>query len=249
MTIMEYGQQNPEVIMLLHGGGLSWWNYREVAQKLAAQYHVVLPVLDGHADSAVPFSTIEDNAARLISYIDTHFGGQILAIGGLSLGGQIAAEMLSQKQDICQYALLESVLVKPTKLTAALIGPTFGMSYGLIKQKWFAKLQAEYLGIPKELFDDYYRDTCKLGKADLIAFLTANSLYAIKPSLAETMAKVKIVAGSREQSNIRDSAVLLNRAVPGSSMEILPGLRHGDLSLNKPEQYAKILTDWIGETL
>ncbi len=29
-------------------------------------------------------------------------------------------------------------------------------------------------------------------------------------------------------------------------MEILAGLRHGDLSLNKPEQYVKILTDWIG---
>ena len=249
MTIMEYGQQNPEVIMLLHGGGLSWWNYREAAQKLAEQYHVVLPVLDGHADSAAPFSTIEDNAARLISYIDTHFDGRILAIGGLSLGGQVAVEMLSQRKDICQYALLESALVKPMKLTAALIGPTFGMSYGLIKQKWFAKLQAEYLGIPRELFDDYYRDTCKLGKVDLIAFLTANSLYAIKPSLPQTRAKVKIVAGSREQSNIRDSAKLLHKAIPGSSMEILPGLRHGDLSLNKPGQYAKILTDWIGETL
>ena len=246
MTIMEYGQQNPEVIMLLHGGGLSWWNYREAAQKLAEQYHVVLPVLDGHADSDAPFTGIEENAAGLISYIDTHFGGQVMALGGLSLGGQVAVEMLSRRPHICRYALLESALVKPTKLTAALIGPTFGMSYGLIKQKWFAKLQAEYLGIPKELFDDYYRDTCKIGKADMIAFLTANSLYAIKPSLAQTRAKVKIVAGSREQSNIRDSAVLLNQAVPGSNMEILPGLRHGDLSINKPQSYAKILKNWIG---
>ena len=133
------------------------------------------------------------------------------------------------------------------KLTAALIGPTFGMSYGLIKQKWFAKLQAEYLGIPKALFDDYYRDTCKIGKADMIAFLKANSMYTIKPSLSETTAKVKIVAGSREQKSIRDSAVMLNKAIPESTMEILTALRHGDLSLNKPEQYAKILTDWIKE--
>ena len=247
MTVMEYGQQNPNVIMLLHGGGLSWWNYREVAQKLAEQYHVVLPVLDGHADSDTPFSTIEENADSLISYIDTHFGGQVLALGGLSLGGQIAVEMLSQRKDICRYALLESVLVKPMKLTHALIEPTFGMSYGLIKQKWFAKLQADFLGIPKALFDDYYRDTCAISKADMVAFLKANSLYTIKPSLSETAAKVKIAAGSKEQKSIRDSAVLLNRAVPGSSMEILPELRHGDLSLNKPIQYAEMLTDWIGE--
>ena len=239
--MIEFGQQNPNVIMLLHGGGLSWWNYREAAQKLAEQYHVVLPVLDGHADSDTPFSTIEENAASLISYIDTHFGGQVLALGGLSLGGQIAVEMLSQRKDICRYALLESVLVKPMKLTHALIEPTFGMSYGLIKQKWFAKLQADFLGIPKALFYDYYRDTCAISKADMIAFLKANSIYTIKSGLSETKAKVKIVAVSREQKSIRDSAAMLHKAIPGSSLELLPGLRHGDLSLNKPEQYVAIL--------
>ena len=246
MTTAEFGQQNAEVILLLHGGGLSWWNYREVAELLSAQYHVVLPVLDGHADSDVPFTTIEENAARLISYIDTHLGGQVLAVGGLSLGGQIAVEMLSQRKNICQYALIESTLITPMKLTAALIGPTFGMSYGLIKQKWFAKLQADYLGIPRSLFDDYYRDTCKIGKADMIAFLEANSMYAVKASLSETKAKVKIVAGSKEQKNIRDSAKLLHRAIPGSQMEILPGMRHGDLSINHPQSYGRMLTDWIG---
>ena len=246
MTVVEYGQQNDRVILLLHGGGLSWWNYREAAKLLSEQYHVVLPVLDGHADSNVPFVTIEENAARLISWIDANFSGQIMALGGLSLGGQVAAEMLSQRKDICQYALLESTLVKPMKLTAALIGPTFGMSYGLIKQKWFAKLQADYLGIPKNLFDDYFRDTCKIDKADMIAFLKANSLYTIKPGLSETQAKIKIAAGSREQKSIRDSAKLLHRAIPGSQLEILSGLRHGDLSMNKPEDYVQMLTDWIG---
>ena len=244
--MIEFGQRNPDVVILLHGGGLSWWNYREVAQLLAAQYHVVLPMLDGHAGSNAPFTTIEENAARLISYIDTHFGGQVLAIGGLSLGGQIAVEMLSQRGDTCQYALIESALVKPMKLTSALIGPTFGMSYGLIKQKWFAKLQADYLGIPEALFDDYFRDTCKISKADMIAFLKANSLYTIKPRLSETSAKVKIVAGAKEQKNIRDSAKTLNQTIPGSNMEILPGLRHGDLSINYPQIYARMLTEWIG---
>ncbi len=246
MTVVEFGTQNKDSVILLHGGGLSWWNYREVAKLLETDYHVILPVLDGHADSDAPFTTIEDNAARLISYIDTHFGGQVLAIGGLSLGGQVAVEMLSTRSDICRYALIESTLVKPMKLTHALIGPTFGMSYGLIKQRWFAKLQADYLGIPKVLFEDYYRDTCAIAKVDMIAFLKANCAYECKTSLGETRLTVKIIAGAREQKSILDSAKLLHKAIPGSQMEILHGLRHGDLSLNKPEQYAKILTDWIG---
>ena len=35
MTVMEFGKQNPEIAILLHGGGLSWWNYRDAAEILA----------------------------------------------------------------------------------------------------------------------------------------------------------------------------------------------------------------------
>ena len=245
MRYVEYGNQNPETIILLHGGGLSWWNYRDVAQLLSDRFHVVLPILDGHADSDVPFTSIDDNAARIIAYIDQHFGGNVLAIGGLSLGGQIAVEMLTQRPDICRFALLESTLVKPSKLTYALIGPTFGMSYGLIKQKWFAKMQAAYLGIPKKLFNDYFRDTCKINKEDMIAFLQSNSAYSIKPALRDAQAKVHIVFGSKEQASIRTSGRLLNRMIPGSTLEILPGYRHGDLSLNHPQAYAQMLLTMI----
>ena len=244
MKAMELGKQNKNTAILLHGGGLSWWNYRDVAKLLEKDYHVILPVLDGHADSGGVFTRIEDNAAILISYIDSHFGGQVAVLGGLSLGGQVALEMLSQRPDICRYALIESALVKPSKLTGALIGPSFGMSYGLIKQRWFAKMQAGFLGIPKELFEDYYRDTCAITKADMIAFLKANCAYEIKAGLAETTAKVKIVAGEKEQKSILDSAKLLHKTIPGSHLEILPGLCHGDLSINFPKRYVHMLKEW-----
>ena len=242
MTVIEYGKQNKDVVVLLHGGGLSWWNYRDVAEILSGDFHVVLPVLDGHGGEK--FTSIEDNAARILSYIDENFGGQVAVLGGLSLGGQIALEMLTQRPDICRSALIESALVKPSRLTRAMIGPAFAMSYGLIKRRWFARGQASYLGIPKPLFEDYYRDTCAISKENLIAFTQANCGYALKPMT--TTAKVKIVAGSREQKSILESAKMIHRAIPGSELEILPGLKHGDLSLNQPELYAQILTDWKG---
>ena len=249
MTVVEFGQQNGAAVMLLHGGGLSWWNYREVAKLLEKDYRVVLPVLDGHAGSGAAFTSIADNAERLTAYIDEHLGGQVTALGGLSLGGQVALEMLSRRPDICRYALIESAPVKPSRLTHGLIGPAFGMSYGLVKQRWFARMQADYLGIPRGLFEDYFRDTCAITKGDMIAFLKANCVYECRPGLAETTAKVKFVAGAKEQGKILDSARLLCRTVPGSELEILPGLRHGELSLNRPEQYTTILMEWMGGTV
>ena len=246
MKYIEYGAQHSGTVILLHGGGLSWWNHRDAAQLLSDRFHVVLPILDGHAGSDAPFTSIEDNAARIIAHIDGHFGGSILALGGLSLGGQVAVEMLAQRPDICRFALIESALVKPMKLTHGLIAPAFGMSYGLIRQKWFAKMQAAYLGIPKNLFEDYYRDTCRITKEDMIAFLQSNSAYSVKPGLRDTQAGVHIVFGSKEQAPIRASGKLLNRTVPDSTLEVLPGYGHGDLSLNHPEQYAQMLLRFMG---
>jgi pimeloyl-ACP methyl ester carboxylesterase len=104
VRIVEFGAENKDTILLFHGGGLLWWNYRESAKLLQNEYHIVLPILDGHAGSDRPFSTIEENASEIISFIDAHLSGAVLLIGGLSLGGQVLLELLSQRGDICTHA-------------------------------------------------------------------------------------------------------------------------------------------------
>jgi len=243
---VEYGKENVDVIILLHGGGLSWWNYQETAQLLADRYHVVLPVLDGHAESDAPFTTIEDNASRIIEYIDRMFGGHVLLLGGLSLGGQILVEVLSQRGDICDYAVIESSLVLPMKLTAALIRPTFSLCYPLIGKRWFARLQFWSLGIRKALFEDYFRDTAQIAKSDMIAFLAANSRYQIKENLAFCGAKTLVLAGSKEMPIMKKSARIIAETLPSATLEILEGFQHGDLSINHARLYADKLLELIG---
>lgn len=203
MVTIEYGKENSDVIMLLHGGGLSWWNYREVAEILQEKYHVVVPVLDGHAGSDGDFVSIEENARRIIEYIDEVHRGSVVLIGGVSLGGQILVEMLAQRSDICQFAIIESALVIPMKLTHLLVKPMMDMSYGLIKQKWFSKLQFSALKIKKELYDDYYRDTCNITKENMTAFLQSNSGYKERAELAKSRAKAFIFVGGKEQQKMQ----------------------------------------------
>ena len=245
MKIIEYGKQNNDIIMLLHGGGLSWWNYRAEAELLSDRFHVILPVLDGHADSDNDFSTIEENAGRLISFIENEYGGTVLLIGGLSLGAQVLTEMLTQRKDICRYAVIESTSVIPSKITNALIGPAFASSYGLIRKKWFAHMQFRYLRMREDLFGDYYRDTSKISKDNMTAFLKANTAYQIKPGFQDTTAEVRVIVGGKEQKNMLRSAELLHEMLPESSLEIKKSLYHGEYSINHPENYVKELLEMI----
>lgn len=241
MNYQEFGAANRDTLILLHGGGLSWWNYRQEAEILQSEYRVILPILDGHAGSDRPFATIESNAEEIIAFIDEHLGGSVLLIGGLSLGGQVLLEMLAQRKDICRYALVESAPVLPDRLTHALISPTFGCSFGLIRNKSFAKLQFQSLHIQPALFNDYYRDTCLIKKTDMIAFLKANTGYTLKKSIESSTSQMRVVVGEKENRRVLKSAKLIEKTVPGCTVEVLPGFRHGAFSLNHAEDYVHML--------
>ena len=146
---------------------------KEVAERLQTDYHVVLPILDGHAGCDKKFTTIENNALDIIEFVNSKWGGSVLMMGGLSLGGQILLVILSQRKDICKYAIVESVLVIPSKFTYSMIKPAFGSCYGLIKYKWFSKLQDSFIQVLPNMYhgefsinhaDDYVRKLLEIVK-------------------------------------------------------------------------------------
>lgn len=239
MNYKVYGEDRPETLMLLHGGGLSWWNYRVAAGQLQGDYRVILPILDGHAGSDRPFTSIEDNAREIIGFIDERLGGRVPLIAGLSLGGQVLLEMLARRGDLCRIALVESAMATPSPLTQALTGPAVGCSYGLIQSRAFAKLQFAALHMPGALFEDYYRDSCAIQRADMIAFIKASAGYALKPSVADCGAKVFAFVGSREYGKVLRSARRIRSAIPGSELVIFPGAFHGGLSMS--DEYAEVV--------
>ncbi len=239
MVFKEFGNKNSKTIFLLHGGGLSWWNYREEVEYLKNDFHIILPILDGHAGSDRPFTTIEDNAEEIITFINERFNGSVCMICGLSLGGQILLEILSHQGDICRHALIESASAYPSKITGALIRPAFGCSYPLIKNKRFAKMQFKQLRIKAELYNDYYRDTRLISKKDMLAFMKANTLYRIKESIKNCSADVHIFYGEKENRGIKKSAKIIKNSIPGSTLTELPDLHHGEFSINHPQAYAE----------
>lgn len=239
MEYKEYGSKNNDIIILLHGGGLSWWNYIDEIGLLEDEFHIVIPILDGHSDSDTNFISIENNASEIINFINENYNGKVKLIGGLSLGGQVLLEILSRNPNICEYAVIESALVIPMKFTYKMIEPIFNLTYGLTKKSWFSKLQFKNLKIKNSLYDLYYEDTCKISKNNLIAFMKSNSSYELKDTLSRTRAKVLILVGIKERSIMKKSAVKIAELIPNSELEILQGYYHGDISINHADDYVE----------
>ena len=243
MQFREYGKSDADTIILLHGAGLSWWNFRAEAELLSEHYHVILPILDGHDGSDRPFISIKAEAEELLGLIDECCGGSVLAIAGLSLGAQVLLELVSRRKGIAEFLIFESALAIPMRLIAALVPPSVAISHPLVKHRGFARLQAKSLGIPPAFFEEYFQASSRIDKASLSDMLRENALFM--PETAIDGIKALVLVGSRERGIMLRSARKLHAMMACSKLIILEGYRHGELSLCHPEEYVDILTGFV----
>ena len=73
--------------------------------------------------------------------------------------------------------------------------------------------------------------------------LLENAAFMPASSIKETNALV--IVGSEERRIMRRSARKLNEMIEGSKLRILPGYKHGELSLRHPEEYVALLVKMI----
>lgn len=238
MIFHEYGVKDGPAVMFLHGGGLSYWMWRAQIEALQKKYRVITAVIDGHGEAAeVPFESIQKCATETIGYAEKNCNGKLFAICGLSLGAQIAVEMLSRNGKIAQKAIIESALVIPQELLRKNASASVKMSYPLIKKRWFARLQAKQLKIPDDMFEDYFRDSAAMSRESLINMLEENSAYKLPESFKETRADILVLCGGKEMRCIKDSAELIDSSAPKAELRVLPGLAHGEMTINNPQEY------------
>ena len=242
MHFKTFGNKDKPVILFLHGGGLSWWSWKPQIEELRYDFFVVTAIIEGHGEAAeTPFVSIQKSAENLVKTINEQYGGRIFAICGLSIGAQILVEALAQKPDITEYAVIESALVIPMKIMAALTVPLCDLSYGLIKKRWFAKLQGKTLNIPDDLFESYLEDSSRMTKESLINITKSNGNYSIPVGLKKTKAKALILVGEKELGMMKKSAMLLNETISGSRLVIVEKSGHGEISLNASGKYLALL--------
>ncbi len=250
MIFKEFGDKNKPAIILLHGGGLSWWSFKPQIESLQKDYFIVTPIIDGHGDDwNNTFINIGKSAERVIDYIKDNFNGKVHAICGLSLGAQIVTEILSRSSNIADNAVIESALVYPLKFVTGLTVPMYNLCYGLIKKRWYAKLQTGTLNVPEELFEAYYEDSSRMTKESLINITKSNGDYSIPPTLGKTTARTLILVGEKELPVMKRSAKALHDTINASHLKVVKNAGHGEISLLRTEMYLDLLKRLFSDSL
>ncbi|MFI8523300.1 alpha/beta fold hydrolase [Promicromonospora sukumoe] len=257
----ETGPSDAPVVLLLHGGGVGAWMWRDQVEALRDRYRVITADLPGHDHSAgVPFPS--DGGSPASGKIVADLAGLLREVApgaatgtpgatvvGFSFGAQLTVALAAAHPDLVARAVVVSALTEPLPLP----GLSASLSAGLVRaaaplggQRWFARLQARALYVDDAMFDDYLRTARSLSAADLVALTTANAAFRIPEAWAAFPGRALLLAGGAEpRALVRGMRDLHNR-LPGSELEILAGAGHG-LPLQHTPWFNQRLLGWLDQ--
>ena len=254
MKFHEFGDKNLPSILLIHGGGSSWWNYLRQARILSEEYRVILPTLNGHGEEyQLDYVSTEDSALEILDYIKANCGGKLLAIGGVSLGGQIAMELLSLDSEIAEKAIIDGSLCIPQPRLARfsiLLVSLFGK---LMISKSSCKLQLSLmnkfypqLAYPDEIKDYYMEDMPRTPNKTLVTiYKTYMGHYKLKSRISKSKAQALYIYGEKELNDVKESARLFQQMHPDTILYEAKGYNHGYLSAYLPQEWIKLVVPFL----
>jgi (E)-2-((N-methylformamido)methylene)succinate hydrolase len=246
-----FGTNGPYVV-LVHGLGLNHQSWQWQVPVLAAQYRVVTYDLYGHGASAIPprkpsLSLFSGQLAGLLDYL----GITSAAIAGFSLGGMIARRFaMDHRGKLWALAILHSAHTRDATAQRAVEarveqarqeGPSATVDAAL--ERWFTAgfrlanpgimdvVRRWILANHRDVYWTVYNVLAK-GVAELVA--------PEPPITVPTL----VMTGEQDYGNSPAMSSAISAEIRGSSLVILPGLRHMALA-EAPEQFNHHLLNFI----
>ncbi len=106
-------------------------------------------------------------------------------------------------------------------------------------------MQAVFLCIKKDMFEQYYKDSLNISKESMTNIVLSNGSYTVPDALKYTRAKTLIVIGSKEIRRLDKSLRKLMSVIPGSQVCIVPGMRQGEFSLTHYMEYLTVIKHFM----
>jgi pimeloyl-ACP methyl ester carboxylesterase len=255
MHVVQDGDPQAPVLLLIHGTGASaaWWE--PVLPGLTAAHRVVRVDLLGHGGSTEPSNGYDIPAqARRVGAVLDDLGvrGPVVVVGH-STGGSVATALAERRPEtVAALALVNSgpspqAVIPQGALSRLFTTPLSGrplwrLFSGAIVRKALSNAVTRPVPIPEALVEDArgmsYRAVTATGD-EALAYLVEGPL----PVRLAVLGVPLLVVFGAEDHRWHSASADEYRAVPGARVEMLPGVGHTPM-LEDPERTVALLLDF-----
>jgi pimeloyl-ACP methyl ester carboxylesterase len=254
----ESGTANSSTIVLLHGGGVGGWMWRDVAAILSKDFHCLIPDLpeQGESLAVAPF-THTLAMASVAALIRDHAHGGKAHVVGLSEGAQVVVAMLSRCPGVIDHAVVSSAILRPMSGAWMYSRGMFAWMY-----RWFIaplknndgwiRLNMRYsAGIGDAYFDDFKKSFQEMTESGFVNLMFEAMHFRLPANLGEAALPVLVVTGEHEYKQMKESARDLLAVLPhaqGRTIDFGKGstlAKEHNWALTAPQLFAAAVKAWV----
>ena len=237
MRFHAFGENGSPGLLLIPGLGVSHEIFLPLIDLLKREYSIVAAGIDGFLigeESA--FTSVDDQAAQIIRYVRENLDGHLDVAYGLSLGGKILSRVLERNEIVIDHAILDAAPLLPL--------PRWSVDPLRYYQSFNVWTCYHWTGFWKWVFHSHYFDVlleeCKKvwpsgkGKAvrDGYKDVYTNKLESIHG------ADIHFWYGTKEAFVAKPQVEHLRKIHPDTHVEVFPGMNHGQLLTDHPDEIA-----------
>jgi pimeloyl-ACP methyl ester carboxylesterase len=250
MHVVHDGPRQAPALLLVHGSGMSSGFWNPVVPALAAGHHVIRVDLPGCGQSPPTGSYgVAVQAGRVAALLDG-LGVRSLAAIGHSSGGYVATALAERRPGLVRSLALVSCGPRPDALLPqplalrALTAPPFGRLLWAARsdaaiRRWIGAMCVRPAGLPDAALAELRGTTYRA----LRAVLRGNTEYITERSMPERLAALGVpglVVFGAADPRWEPSSAHQYGAVPGTRVELLPGVGHVPM-VEAPEETGDLL--------
>jgi (E)-2-((N-methylformamido)methylene)succinate hydrolase len=237
-------------LLLIHGVGARLDSWDDVVAALGGRFTTIRYDLRGHGDSTKvpgPYS-VELFAADAVALLD-HLGIARCHVAGFSLGGLVAQRLaLDAPGRVAGLVLLSTVAGRTDEEQRRVLERLALVEHGIpgehfrrSLERWFSD---EFRRRHPDVLERYAARNMENDPACYAAAYRVLAMTDLADELHRIQAPTLVVTGEGDVGSNPRMATLMHGAIPGSRLQILPGLRHSILT-EAPAQVAHLLEEFL----
>lgn len=238
MLFHTYGNKEKRSLLLIHGLGVSHEIFLPLIDLLKDDFYIVAVGIDGFLlGQTSQYTSIDDQAIQAAQYVRENLDGHLDVAYGLSLGGKILSCIMERNEIVIDHAILDAAPLLP--LPKWCVDP---LRYYQSFNVWTCY---HCTGFWKFIFHSHYFDVlldeCKkvwpYGKGKSVRD-GYKDVYTHKLESIHG-ADIHFWYGTKEAFVAKPQAKHLCEIQPDTHVEVFPGMNHGQLLVDHPEDVAK----------
>ena len=114
MNFRLFGTESGPKLLLIPGLGVSYEIFLPLVSLLEDRFRIITAEVDGFTlGKHTRFTSVDDQAAQVIAYVQENCGGHLTCAYGLSLGGKILSRVLERNELTVDHAILDAAPLLP----------------------------------------------------------------------------------------------------------------------------------------